>query len=234
VSRTLGGQWSANANVLSMALYADARRVEQTTGPTISSLVDFMDGAIDGQRFVIEDDGFPNVLLNSLQACVSGGARTDFGRAFLRHVEDHVRREGLIRHLMVWLGAGTDAADGVLSLKRSAGRKRTALSLRWDAERSRPVVETILTLHRKMTEATAGRLLPNPGWSLFRNLVTLHPLGGCRIGVTPGDGVVNHLGEVFGHPNLFVVDGAILPASVGRNPSHTIAALAERIAEHVR
>ena len=233
VSRALGGQWSANANVLSMALYADANRVEQTSGPTISSLIDFMDGTANGHRFVVEDDGFPNVLLNSLQACVNGGARTDFGRAFLRHVEEHVRREGLVRHLMVWLGAGMDAADGELSLRRSASRKRTALHLRWNVEQSRSVVETILAVHQKMTETTAGRLLPNPGWSLFKNLVTLHPLGGCRIGVTPADGVVNHLGEVFGHPNLYVVDGAILPASVGRNPSHTIAALAERIATHV-
>jgi cholesterol oxidase len=84
-----------------------------------------------------------------------------------------------------------------------------------------------------MTEATGGHPLSNPAWSLFKSLVTLHPLGGCRIGVTPETGVVNHLGEVFGYPNLYVVDGSILPMSVGRNPSHTIAALAERIAAHV-
>jgi cholesterol oxidase len=63
--------------------------------------------------------------------------------------------------------------------------------------------------------------------------VTLHPLGGCKMGTTPETGVVNHLGQVFGYPKLYVVDGAILPASIGRNPSHTIAALAERIAAHI-
>ena len=84
-----------------------------------------------------------------------------------------------------------------------------------------------------MTAATGGHLLPNPGWSLFRNLVTLHPLGGCAMGATSQTGVVDHLGQVFGYPNLHVVDGSILPSSVGRNPSHTIAALAERIAAHV-
>jgi cholesterol oxidase len=46
-------------------------------------------------------------------------------------------------------------------------------------------------------------------------------------------GVVNHLGQVFGYPNLIVADGAIVPTSTGRNPSHTIAALAERVAAHI-
>jgi cholesterol oxidase len=232
LSRRLGRNWSANANVLSMALYEDADRVRQTSGPTISALIDFMDGSANGQKCVIEDDGFPNVLLNSLQACLDDGVKTEFGSAFLRHVEDHVRREGRTQQLMVWLGAGMDAADGELSLKRSRS-KGTALQLRWSVERSRAVVEAILALHQKMTEVTGGRLLPNPAWSLFKSLLTLHPLGGCAIGVTPAAGVVDHRGEVFGYRGLYVVDGAILPRSVGRNPSHTIAALAERIAAHI-
>jgi cholesterol oxidase len=45
--------------------------------------------------------------------------------------------------------------------------------------------------------------------------------------------VVNHLGHVWGYLNLIIADGAILPTSTGRNPSHTIAALAERIAANV-
>jgi choline dehydrogenase-like flavoprotein len=35
---------------------------------------------------------------------------------------------------------------------------------------------------------------------------------------------------VFGYPNLYVVGGTTVPTPIGRNPSHTIAALAERIA----
>jgi len=40
-------------------------------------------------------------------------------------------------------------------------------------------------------------------------------------------------GRVFGYPNLFVVDGAIVPAAISQNPSHTIAALVEHVAAHV-
>jgi len=64
--------------------------------------------------------------------------------------------------------------------------------------------------------------------------LTLHPLGGCRMASDADSGVVDHLGRVFGYRNLYVVDGAIIPSPIGRNPSHTIAALAERIAEHVQ
>ena len=41
---------------------------------------------------------------------------------------------------------------------------------------------------------------------------------------------MNSDGEVFGHPGLYVADGAIFPKAVGLNPSRTIAALAEHIA----
>ncbi|HTV03227.1 MAG TPA: GMC family oxidoreductase, partial [Luteitalea sp.] len=81
--------------------------------------------------------------------------------------------------------------------------------------------------------ATGGRLRPDLGWDLFGRLVTLHPLGGCAMGETAATGVVDDIGQVFGHPNLHVVDGAIVPVPIGRNPSHTIAALAERIASYV-
>ena len=70
-----------------------------------------------------------------------------------------------------------------------------------------------------------------PSWSLFASLVTPHPLGGCNMGTTPSSGVVDHRGEVFGHPGLYVADGSIVPRPIGVNPSKTIAALAERIAE---
>jgi cholesterol oxidase len=85
-----------------------------------------------------------------------------------------------------------------------------------------------------MTDATGGRSGLDLSWRVFESLLTLHPLGGCRMADTGQAGVVNHLGQVFGYPNLYVVDGAIVPTPLGRNPSHTIAALAERIVAHVK
>jgi cholesterol oxidase len=234
ISPALGRHWSANANVLSLATYPDGNRVQQTVGPTISGVIDFMDGSSHGQRFVIEDDGFPNVLLNSLRACLDDGFRIELGRSVLKQIEEHVRANERSRNAMVWLGAGMDAANGELTLRRSLlAPGRRILDLRWQPEQSRVVVEAILAVHQALTEATDGRLRPNAAWSLFRSLLTLHPLGGCKMGADSRTGVVDHLGRVFGYPNLYVADGSILPTSTGRNPSHTIAALAERIAAHV-
>ena len=48
---------------------------------------------------------------------------------------------------------------------------------------------------------------------------------------TPAGGVVNDRGQVWGHPGLFVADSSILCGPIAANPSLTIAALAERVAE---
>jgi cholesterol oxidase len=48
------------------------------------------------------------------------------------------------------------------------------------------------------------------------------------MGETSEAGVTGPNGEVHGYRGLFVLDGALLPAATGVNPSHTIAAVAER------
>lgn len=45
--------------------------------------------------------------------------------------------------------------------------------------------------------------------------------------------VVNHKGEVFGYPNLYIADGSIFPFDIGLNSSKTIVELAERIAYYI-
>jgi cholesterol oxidase len=234
LSRRLGYNWSANANFLSMATYSGSDRVQQSAGPSISSAMDFMDGSYRDQRFVIEDDGFPNLMLNSLRASREAGSAMAPDGSLLKEIEEHLGVDDPLRNVMVWLGAGMDAADGQLVLKRPWFMPWTrVLDLLWTPQHSEGVIEAILTMHASITEATGGRLTPPVSWQLFRNMVTLHPLGGCKMGATRETGVVNHLGQVFGYRDLYVVDGSILPTSVGRNPSHTIAALAERIAAHV-
>ena len=233
LSRVLGQHWSANANVLSMATYSAADRVDQSVGPTITSMVDFTDGP-DRQRFVIEDDGFPNPLLNALRAPADSEAEDEPRHVLRAAFEDVLRENGNARGLMVWLGAGVDAGDGALRLARHwLPPFRRELDLRWDVRRSRAVIEAIIAAHRRMTEVTGGRFRADHGWQKSGRLLTLHPLGGCRMAASAETGVVDHLGRVFGYPGLHVVDGSIVPVPIGRNPSHTIAALAERIAAHV-
>ena len=57
---------------------------------------------------------------------------------------------------------------------------------------------------------------------------TAHILGGCAMGASAEEGVINDRHEVFHYPGLYVIDGSAVSANPGVNPSLTICALAER------
>jgi len=56
---------------------------------------------------------------------------------------------------------------------------------------------------------------------------TAHILGGCPMGTTGDEGVVNDRFEVHGYKNFYILDGSIMPCNLGVNPSLTITALSE-------
>ncbi len=62
---------------------------------------------------------------------------------------------------------------------------------------------------------------------LFDIPITAHILGGCPFGKDDQEGVVDLQAQVHNYPGLYVVDGSIVPANPGVNPSLTITALAE-------
>jgi len=69
------------------------------------------------------------------------------------------------------------------------------------------------------------------------HLLASHPLGGCCIGSSGSIGVVNENGNVFRgdgdavYDELYVLDGSIIPGSIGVNPFMTIALLAYYLAD---
>ncbi|NED80845.1 GMC family oxidoreductase [Streptomyces sp. SID11233] len=58
--------------------------------------------------------------------------------------------------------------------------------------------------------------------------LTAHFLGGCPIGASAEDGVIDAYHRLYGHPGISVVDGSAVSANLGVNPSLTITAQAER------
>jgi cholesterol oxidase len=132
---------------------------------------------------------------------------------------------------MTLLGCGHDSASGEIRLEGDN------IAVRWpDYERQASHAEVIQHM-REYATAQGGRFRP---FAPARNY-TAHPLGGCRMGLTAQDGVVDDRGRVFDgsprvpagqvHPGLYVMDGAIVPTALGNNPLLTITALAERAAE---
>jgi len=67
-------------------------------------------------------------------------------------------------------------------------------------------------------------------WTLPTPL-TVHPWGGACLGADAEHGVVDHRGEIYGNPGLFIADAAALPAAPGGPPAVTIAAWAHHVAD---
>lgn len=61
-----------------------------------------------------------------------------------------------------------------------------------------------------------------------------HPLGTCRMGVDPDTSVVDREGRCWEVDELYVVDGAAIPTSLGVNPQLAIMTLATRSAWNLR
>lgn len=82
---------------------------------------------------------------------------------------------------------------------------------------------------RRMAEKVQGdpySVLPEV---LLDTSSTAHILGGCIMAESPDKGVIDYSGKIHGYDNLYVVDGSIVPANLGVNPSLTITALAEYV-----
>jgi choline dehydrogenase-like flavoprotein len=62
---------------------------------------------------------------------------------------------------------------------------------------------------------------------------SVHYAGTCRMAASMGEGVVDADCRSFDHPNLYLCDGSILPDLSEKNPTLTIMALAERLANHL-
>jgi cholesterol oxidase len=127
----------------------------------------------------------------------------------------------------VLLVMGRDSADGTIELR---GR-RHRLHVRWDTPANHALYAAETAACNELVTAFGGRMTLAPNWRFLGQPNAVHNLGGCRMAEREEDGVVDREGRVFGYPGLFVLDGAIIPVAVGANPSHTIAAVAERCVE---
>ncbi|PSH04476.1 MAG: cholesterol oxidase [Acidobacteria bacterium] len=88
-----------------------------------------------------------------------------------------------------------------------------------------PKANEFAQIFARIAGGTAMSMLPE---ILFDVPGTAHCLGGCVIGDSPANGVVDSQHRVFGYKNMYVCDGSVISANLGVNPSLTITALAER------
>jgi cholesterol oxidase len=88
-----------------------------------------------------------------------------------------------------------------------------------------------IDIGHQVTRRFAARIQGIPAGSinegLFNIPITAHILGGCPMGRDEQEGVVDVDCQVHNYPGLYMVDGSIVPANPGVNPSLTITAMAE-------
>jgi len=232
--RALGRGWSPNGDFLTLAKYSkpDQPLLHPTKGPTIGARIDLLEGVdlpddnmtgYDGRIFV-EDGGLPNFGEHLMRPWKGKGGLRE---AIYRKAADLTDFSDMIP----WFGQSIDAADGEFSLRNPLKFWRARTQLNWNPQRSVSALDAFNDVHVAMTLATGGEPMPSWMWKRLRMLVTPHPLGGCNMASAAGAGVTKETCEVFGFENLYVMDGSVIPRAIGRNPSKTIAAIAERSCE---
>jgi cholesterol oxidase len=80
---------------------------------------------------------------------------------------------------------------------------------------------------RAFAEKTNGVPMGSLGENLLDYPTTAHILGGCPMGKDSSKGVIDESLQVHEYPGLYIIDGSVIPANPGVNPSLTITALAE-------
>ncbi|MEQ9326829.1 MAG: GMC family oxidoreductase, partial [Rhodospirillales bacterium] len=258
LSPALGTRFSGNGDVLAFgynndapidgvgmgedaAGYSPETDERRPVGPTITGLIDLR-GTADAEHGMVIEEGaipgglaryLPPVLCASARAFGTDTDRDDWTRERRRELESLLRGawHGAVNHTQTYLVMSHDGADGTLALANDR------ISVRWPDVGHKPVFQRAAENLTQAAAANGGTFLPNPIWSdlMDRHLVTVHPLGGCPMGMDAAQAVVDERCRVFAgtsgdavHDGLYVCDGAVMPRSVGVNPLLTISAVAER------
>jgi cholesterol oxidase len=242
LSPRLGSRFGGNGDLLTFALGAD-RPLDGHYGPVITSALsvpDALDGG-EGRGFYVEEAGFPEFVSWLVQGTQGPGALWRFRKAAARLVLGLIRRRPEVdlsaevsellsdtrvaNGSLPLLGMGRDIPDGNMELTGDG-----KLQVDWRKGKSGPFFDRLGDFSEQIAGALGAKFERNPSWYLGR-LITVHPLGGCPMGGSAEEGVVDSYGEVFGYPGFTIADGSVMPGPVGPNPSLTIAALADRFAD---
>ncbi|TGK07737.1 GMC family oxidoreductase [Leptospira semungkisensis] len=251
ISDKIGTQFSGNGDFLSFTAKG-TKPADPNYGPVITQYTDYnlFQGFDRKKAFLLEDASYP-VFASYF---VSGALPIIFRLKFVFHVIREFFKSildgkifGKVGFLLsealkgdlsytsaVLLCMGIDTSDGKMYLD-----KKGNLQINWPQAENNTLYDSIMDVNKrfaKFTNAATRFPMPTYSWPV-RNNVTVHPLGGCVLGPSPSKGVCSSeyktFGRVFGYEGLYVADGSLLPTAVGANPSMTISALSEMVAEGI-
>jgi len=212
-------------------------------GPCITGVIDIRNQPKLEDGMIVEEGSIPGALAGvmpgALEAAAAAGG-TDPDTSLVGRIERKKREveslvggayHGAVHNTQTYLVMTHDSGDGRMHLVNDR------LRLEWPRVGREPIFEKVNDTLLSATKPLGGTYVIDPLWTkLFkRDLITVHPLGGCVMADDASNGVVNHKGQVYSgasgtgaYDGLYVCDGSVIPVPLGVNPLLTISAMAER------
>lgn len=245
VSDRLGQRFSANGDIIAFGYGAKETvngvgvgypsKVEGLeVGASVSGQLEFRDAEVLAHELNVQEGALPSSFASVLPVLFLPNGRL---LGALSSLVNGVYK-GAFASLQTFFAVSHDSASGRFSLEDGQ------LALAWPDAKDEPVYARLDKILSELVTKSGGSYVKNPlaGTVMGHQPATAHPLGGCGMGRDRANGVVDHkcrvfdgaagAGEAAVHEGLYVIDGAIVPRSLGVNPLLTVTALAERAMLH--
>jgi cholesterol oxidase len=243
LSDRLGEGFSANGDIIAFALGKTTKvnavgvgyppKFEgDPVGACVTGQIELPDPDDFTKGLTIQEGVLPSALGPLLPVFfISGGRLLGAAQSLIKGVY-----QGPLSHLHTFFVVSHDEALGRIALDDKGAAK-----IDWPHVAEQGVYARVDEALTKTAEAVGARYIKSPLATTATGTkpATAHPLGGCGMAESGTNGVVNHKSQVFAgnddsiHAGLYVVDGSIIPRSIGVNPLLTITALAERAMVHL-
>lgn len=245
LSDRLGRRFSANGDIIAFGYGAKttvnavgvghpAKIDGLEIGASVSGQLEFRDTETLANQLNVQEGALPSAFASVLPVMfVPNGRLLGAMHSLISGVY-----KGPFASLQTFFAVSHDSASGRFALEDDT------LSLIWENAKDEPVFRRLDAVLSKLVQASGGTYVKNPlaGTVMGHQPATAHPLGGCGMGRDRTHGAVDHKCRVFDgaaragdtavHAGLYVVDGAVIPRSLGVNPLLTITALSERAMLH--
>jgi len=243
VSDRLGTRFSANGDIIAFGYGAKSTvnaigvghpsKTDFVTGAAVSGQIQITDPDDLAHSLTIQEGAMPSALAPVLPVLfIPNGRLLGAVQSLISGVY-----KGPFAGLQTFFAVSHDSASGRLVLANDR------LEIAWPGAQDEPVYARLDKALESLVTRAGGKYVKNPlsGTMMGHQPATAHPLGGCGIGEDADSGVIDHKGRVFDpsagasavHRGLYVIDGSVMPRSLGVNPLLTITALAERALMHM-
>lgn len=244
LSDRVGKRFSANGDIIafgygatvpvnSVGIGHPAKIDGHVVGAAVTGQLEIVDADDLSRSMIIQEGAMPSAMAPMLPVMFLPNGRL---LGALQSLVTGVYK-GPFQHLQTFFAVSHDSASGVFTLDGDR------LDLSWPGAKNEAVYQRLDEALGKIVGAVGGSYVKNPlaGTVMGHQPATAHPLGGAAMGADRSTGVVDHKGRVFDplagetavHNGLYVIDGSIIPRSLGCNPLLTITALAERAMIHL-